>query len=214
MRYVIHGEDLISSRNCLSSLKKRYSNVVNLDGGKLSVRDLDEAISNSTLFTGKSVVVIENYPLPEKIPSLDSLSDLVFWWSRNLLNVPKADKVFHFKSQSAFGIFRFADSIGQKQAKSALPLLNKLLEERASAEKIIAMLTRQLKMIAQVLDGSADKVSKSQFVQKKLVSQAARWDFKKIQEGLSALFQTDLKIKQGKIKQHAALTFLIYRLCE
>lgn len=213
MKYIIHGDDLISSRNYLSSLKKKYGDIVTLDGSRLGTRELDNLINSSPLFPGKSVTVVENYPLSEKIPSLDSSSDLVFWWPKTIQKVPKVDKVFHFKTQSAFGIFRFADSVGQRQLKPALSLLNKLLEERVPSEKIIFVLTRQLKMIAQVLDGNVGGVSESQFVQKKLTTQAEYWDLKKIQKGLLILFQTDFKIKQGRVKPSAALVFLTYHLC-
>jgi hypothetical protein len=214
MRYVVHGDDLISSRSYLASLKKKYKNTINLDGEKLGIKGIDEAIRNRPLSPDRMLTVVENYPSQEKTPSGDSSSDYIFWWSRTLREVPKAEKIIHFKDQSAFGIFRFSDSVGQRQIKPAMLLLSKLLEEKVPPEKIMAVLTRQLKMIAQILDGGADKVSTSQFVQKKLVGQAKQWDLKRTQEGLAFIFQTDLKIKRGKAKKEIALTDLVYHLCK
>ncbi len=214
MRYVVHGGDVISSRNYLASLKKKYKSTLYLDGEKLGVAGIEEAIRNRPLFSDRILTVVENYPAQEKIPSVDTSYDFIFWWSKTLREVPRAEKVIHFKDQSVFGVFRFADSIGQKQIKPTLLLLSKLLEEKVPPEKIIGVLTRQLKMIAQILDGEVDKVSTSQFVQKKLIGQAKHWDLKSTQEGLAFIFRTDIKIKKGQAKKEIALTDLAYYLCK
>lgn len=212
MRYVIHGEDLISSRNYLRNLKKNYQNVVSLAGEKLSLQEFNEKVFNQNLFPGKTLILVENFSGRIPFPT-NSSTDIVFWWPKTILDLPDADKILHFKDNFSYGIFKFADSVGQRQANTSMVLLNRLLEERSPPEKIIAILSRQLKLIAQVLDGRADKVSTSSFVRKKLIDQSKFWNLKKIQEGFTLLFQTDLKIKKGVVKPEAALTFMIFHLC-
>ena len=213
MRYIIHGDDIVSSRSYLNSLKDQYQDVVYLDGLKHTPSDFLDISANQPLFPKKTLVIVENYTGTEKIFEVKTLLDTAFWWPRALKKIPLADKVLQFKSQSAFGIFKYTDSVGLKQTKAALVLLNRLLEERVPAEKIITMLTRQIRMIGQVLDGGEVKASSSDFVRKKLAQQAKSWDMKKIQEALMVLFSVDIKIKKGKIKPDSALTFLTYRLC-
>ena len=214
MKYLVHGEDIVSSRNYLSSLKKQYQNTVSLEGEKLSLEKFKEIAFNPLLFPGKALIVVENFPDPKIIFSIDSVVDAAFWWPITLEEVPKADKIVYFKEKKAFGIFKFADSVGQRQIKTSLSLLNNLFEEKVSSEKIISILTRQLKLIVQVLDGDSDKVSSSDFVKKKLIDQSKLWSIKKIHIALALLFQIDIKIKKGVTKPEVALTFLAERLCK
>ena len=172
MKYLVHGEDIVSSRNYLSSLKKQYQNTVSLEGEKLSLEEFKEVASNLPLFPGRALIVVENFPDPKIIFSIDSVVDAAFWWPITLEEVPKADKIVYFKEKKAFGIFKFADSVGQRQIKTSLSLLSNLFEEKVSSEKIISIPTRQLKLIALVLDGDSDKVSSSDFVKKKLIYQS------------------------------------------
>ena len=213
MRYIIHGDDIVSSRNYLNSLKKQYQDVLSLEGPKITPTEFLNVAANQLLFPKKTIVVVENYTGPEKIFDMDTSLDTAFWWPKALQKIPSADKVLQFKSQSAFGIFKYTDSVGLKQTKESLTLLNRLLEERVPAEKIIAMLTRQIRMIGQVLDGGEEKASSSEFIRKKLDQQAKNWDIRKIQESLMVVFSVDIKIKKGEIKPESALTFLTYRLC-
>ncbi len=214
MRYIIHGEGVVDSRKYLTSLKKRYEHNVFLDGTNLSLQAFNERALNPSLFPGETLLVIENFDGPEKIFSAKEALDSVFWWAKTLDKVPNADKVLHFKETSAFGIFRFADSIGQKKTREALILLDKLLEEKVPPENIVGVLVRQFKLIAQVLDGKLAEVSKSEFVRKKLSNQARNWNLKGIFGALALLFQTDLRIKKGQIKPQVALVFLTSELCK
>ena len=213
MRYVIHGDDLVSSRNYLNSLKSQYQEVINIEDKKNSAAEYLDTVINQPLFNKKTLIILENYGGSEKIYELQTALDLAFWWPRSLQNVPTADKVVHFRNQSAFGIFRYADSIGQRQERTALVLLEKLIEEKVPAEKITAMLARQVKLIGQILDGELDRVSSSEFVRKKLYQQSKNWDFRRIQEALMLMFSVDIKIKRGEVKPESALTFLTHKLC-
>lgn len=214
MRYIIHGDDLVSSRNYLKNLKNQYQDVINLDGTTLNLEDFLDVVSTQPLFSKETLVAVENYKGPEGIFEVRILLDAAFWWPRNLQKVPKGDKVQQFKNQNAFGIFKYADSVGLKQQKQALMLLDKLLEERVPTEKIIAMLARQFRMIGQVLDGEDFKVSSSEFVRNKLSRQSSNWNFQRVQEALVVLFSVDVKIKKGEVKPTPALTFLTYKLCK
>lgn len=214
MIYIIHGEDTISSRNHLSNLKRQYGYSAYLDGQKLTLQEFYEVAANQPLFSEKTLLIVENYTGEEKIFAIDTPHDLAFWWPKTLTKLPSVGKVFHFKERvKAGGIFRFADSVAQRQERSALLFLNNLLEDGVPPEKIISILTRQLKLLAQALKGDVDKVSSSEFVRKKVLEQSHNWTLKKIKEGFLLLFQVDLRIKKGMIKQDAGLTFLTSRLC-
>ena len=213
MKYIIHGDDLVSSRKYLEILRNKYQESITLEGEKLSLENFSESALNPSLFLKKTVIIVENYSGSEKIFEASTLHDVVFWWAKTVTKTPKADKIVYFKNQQVYGIFKFADTVGLKQEKTSLLLLNRLFEERVSSERIISILTRQFKLITQVLDGSIDKVSKSEFVQKKIESQAKDWNLKKIHEALTLLFLTDIKIKKGESKPISALTFLTHQLC-
>jgi len=167
MKYIIHGDDLTSSRKYLEVLKNKYQESITLEGDRLNLENFSEVALNSSLFFKKTVIIIENYSGSEKIFEVSTLHDVVFWWSKTIIKIPKVDKIVLFKNQQAYGIFKFADTVGLKQEKTSLLLLNGLFEERVPPEKIISILTRQFKLITQVLDGSIDKVSKSDFVRNK-----------------------------------------------
>lgn len=213
MKYIIHGDDLTSSRKYLEVLRKQYQESVTLEGERLNLENFLEIALNPSLFLKRTVIIIENYSGPEKIFEVSTLHDVVFWWAKTLTKTYKVDKTVFFKNQQAYGIFRFADTVGLKEEKNSLLLLNRLFEERVPTEKIISILTRQFKLITQVLDGSMDKVSKSDFVRKKIESQARAWNLKKIHEALTLLFLTDIKIKKGEVRPLSALTFLTHQLC-
>ena len=213
MKYIIHGYDLTSSRKYLEVLKNKYQESITLEGERLNLENFSEVALNSSLFLKKTVIIIENYSGSEKIFEVSTLHDVVFWWSKTIIKIPKVDKIVLFKNQQAYGIFKFADTVGLKQEKTSLLLLNGLFEERVPPEKIISILTRQFKLITQVLDGSIDKVSKSDFVRNKIESQAKDWNLKKIHGALTLLFLTDIKIKKGEVKPVSALTFLTHQLC-
>ena len=213
MRYIIHGDDIVSSRNYLNNLKNQYQDIINLDGAALNRKDFLDLVNTQLLFPKKTLVVVENYKGSESIFEEKILLDVVFWWSSNIQKIPKGDKVQQFKNQGAFGIFKYVDSVGLKQQERALVLLNKLLEERVPAEKIIAMLTRQFRMIGQILDGEGLRVSSSEFVRDKLSQQSNNWNFQEVQEVLVALFSVDVKIKRGYVRPTPALTFLTSKLC-
>ena len=212
MRYIIHGDDEVSSRIYLHNLKKQYQQTTTLNGKNLSPQDYSEIVTNQPLFSGKVLVIIENYLGTEKIYSIKSLVDVAFWWSRNLSKTPVGDKTIYFRDKDAFEVYRFADSVGNKQKKTSLLLLNKLIEENSPPEKIISALTRQFKLIAQVLDGEKKMISKSDFVIKKISAQANNLSIKEIQKDMMLLFQVDLLIKSGKQKPNIALNFLVHRL--
>lgn len=213
MRYIVHGDDTVSSRSYLNNLKSQYQDLIILDGKVLNQGDFLDLVSTQPLLPRKTLVVIENYKGSESIFKTKIVLDVVFWWSRNLQKVPKGDKVQQFKNQDTFGIFRYVDSVGFRQQKRALVLLNKLLEERVPAEKIIAMLTRQFRMIGQVLDGEDLRVSSSIFVRNKLAEQSNNWNFQEVQEVFVTLFLMDVKIKKGYLKPTPALTFLTSKIC-
>lgn len=213
MKYIIHGDDLVSSRKYLESLKNKYQESINVEGDGLSLETYTEIALNPSLFSKKTILSIENYSGPEKAFELNNHHDVVFWWAKTLIKIPKVDQVFFFKNQQAYGIFRFADAVGLKQEKTSVLLLNKLFEEKVPPEKIISILTRQFKLITQTLDGSNDKVSSSDFVRKKIEVQAKGWTVKKIHKALTLLFLTDIKIKKGEARPVSALTFLTRNLC-
>ncbi|MEX0617293.1 MAG: hypothetical protein WD231_05875 [Candidatus Woykebacteria bacterium] len=213
MKYVVHGDDIVASRRYVSSLKKNYQNSYLLEGEKGSLEEIYQQLLNEPLFDEKTLVIVENYSGSDKIFEDTYPVDVVFWWSKTLSKVPRADKSFYFRDSNAFGIFKLADSIGEKKLGPSLLLLNKLFDERVPPEKIISILARQLKLINQVLYGDVERVSSSEFVKQKLKNQVKLWNLKKLQRAFLATFQVDLLIKAGKIKPQPALTFLTVKLC-
>lgn len=118
-------------------------------------------------------------------------------------------------------IFQMVDALGQRNGKSALTLLRKLLDDGDEPLRLFAMITRQYRMIIQMREqldagqpirGAAQTLGMKDFVADKVAAQARQYRMEQLERILEMLLETDLAIKTGKLAGDLALEELVVRL--
>ena len=215
MKYILYGEDTVSSRNFLLKLKSQYGSYINLDGKKLDKQRFQEAVLNSPLSKTRELIIIEDFNEKHLDWAAALQADIVFWSASNVSVVdPKVDKVFYFKDSKNYSLFRLADSVGLKQEKAAFANLQTLLEKGTNPEKIIWLLGRHFKLLVFALSSEKDKISTSDFVRRKILEQASFWSLPELAKAFRLLFETDLRIKKGILPAKEALYLLFSTLTQ
>ncbi len=118
-------------------------------------------------------------------------------------------------------IFALVDAIVVGQIETAQRMLHRLYQEGTPATYILAMITRQFRLIAQARElGSGlsrqqiqDKLGlTSNYALDKTLNQAKLYDFEHIKRAYDKLLEADLAIKTGKYNDQLALELLVAEL--
>ena len=117
-------------------------------------------------------------------------------------------------------IFALVDAVAEGRTELAQRILHRLYQEGASPTYILAMITRQFRLIAQAKELSGlprqelhDKLGlASNYSLDKTLTQAKLYDFKQVREAYGKLLETDLAIKTGKCNDQLALEVLVTEL--
>jgi len=117
-------------------------------------------------------------------------------------------------------IFLLVDAILEGQIKTAQRLLHQLYQEGASPTYILAMITRQFRLIAlsKELSGLSrqelhDKLGlASSYSLDKTLNQAKLYDLEQVREAYGKLLEADLGIKTGKYNDQLAVELLVTEL--
>ena len=120
-------------------------------------------------------------------------------------------------------VFAMVDAILDFKAGAAEQLLEQLLQRGASLAYLLAMLSRQVRMIVQAkelrrhMKPEAEIQSRlgltSEFALRKTLEQAQRYPLERLKQVYHKLLQADLSIKTGKYEGGLALNLLIADLC-
>ena len=126
-------------------------------------------------------------------------------------------------SQEA-NVFAMVDAILEFKAGVAEQLLQQLLQRGEAPAYLLAMLSRQVRMIVLVKELRNQGVSKieiqnrlglsSEFVVRKTWEQADRYPWERLKYVYHKLLEADLAIKTGKYEGELALDILIAELCQ
>ncbi len=120
-------------------------------------------------------------------------------------------------------IWALVDSIGKKDTKTATRAASTLLRDREPALRIMAMVTRQVRMIAKARDALASGATPKEaakaagappFKAKDLASSAKRFRLDEITRIMDLLAETDLLLKGSQIPDDVALLRAVHALCE
>lgn len=120
-------------------------------------------------------------------------------------------------------IFDMVDAIGQKNSAEASRLLRELERDGAAPLYLLAMITRQFRILVQVTDlqGSGlnkyeigSKIGLHHFPTGKAMQQARHWRMADLLAAYDRLLETDLAIKTGKLPDDLALDLLVLGLCD
>ena len=114
-------------------------------------------------------------------------------------------------------IFKMVDAAGKKDARAALRLMNSLLRDEA-IERIFSMVARQVRLLIiarEILEsgGGADEIREAvgvqDFVAKKLLGQARRFQLEELEAVYRRLDKIDEGVKTGRETMKVALETLI-----
>lgn len=117
-------------------------------------------------------------------------------------------------------IFVLVDAIVEGKMEIAQRMLHWLYQEGISATHILAMITRQIRLIARAIElGSSlprqqlqAKLGLHPYALDKTLSQAKLYDFEHIRRAYDKLLEADIAIKTGKYNDQLALEFLVAEL--
>lgn len=118
-------------------------------------------------------------------------------------------------------IFALVDAILEGRRSQAQQLLHRLLQEGASPSYILAMITRQLRLIVMAKDrgrkisrpGITDSLETiSDYSLDKAVKQAKAFSLERIKKAYDQLLEADVGIKTGKYEGDLALDLLVVEL--
>jgi DNA polymerase III subunit delta len=117
-------------------------------------------------------------------------------------------------------IFALVDAVVEEQVEKAQLALHRLYQEGVSPTHILAMITRQFRLIAQARElGSGlsrrqiqDKLALKDYPLDKTLRQARLYDLERIKRAYAKLLETDLAIKTGKYSDQLAIEILVSEL--
>ena len=219
---ILHGDNILASRRALQSVKKmaKEKEVVVLDGKKISLTDLKQALEARSLFGQEKLVVIENLIISKKqknlpagrqaqeqtrrifdyLKSFPNDIDLILWEGKKIdgrvLTPFKNAKVQLFKTPAI--IFKFLESISPGNAKIMLNLLN-TCSEAQPIEQIFYMIIRQFRQLLLIKDlgkNGAPRLAPWQY--SRLTNQANCSTLNKLLKIYKELLKIDYQQKTGQ----------------
>lgn len=165
MLTIIHGEDLVKSRNFLDQLKKESQGkeLISLDKKKIELTELKEALESGSMFNSDRLVIVEDlFSVKSKtelgkminyITSKQYSNDLILWvkddLAKTVLAKLKADKVLECKPEQV--VFNFLDSLRPENARESLLLLRKILKNE-EPEIVLFMIIKRFRLLLLVKD--------------------------------------------------------------
>lgn len=119
-------------------------------------------------------------------------------------------------------IFDLTDAIGQNDKANALHRLANLLENGQSEIGVLAMITRHVRILAQLKKAQRDglsgpklcaKVGIPQFLLTQYLNQVRSWTEDKLDDTIQVLHQTDRALKSSNLPAHIWLENFILKTC-
>lgn len=157
---IIHGDDIVSSRNKLTNLKGEFSNheIIQLIGEYVTLTDIAQVFESQSLFGQKKLLILEKM-LETKDKKLVAAilnnfrkypnQDVIFWEPKEIKKeflslFPKTSQAFLYKQERQ--LFRFLDSIAPHNTQEMLKLLSEVRKQEAD-ELMLHMLIRQFRIL-------------------------------------------------------------------
>lgn len=211
MLTVLHGDNLIATYNLLQKYKQDFSGeIVTLDAKTTIPKELEEALGQSALFESSKLVILEGNPkagLVEAINKLSNSFDIIVWADKKITTTSFKGKILELKDTTNTN-FKFADSFTSRDLKNALKDLQTLLDSKTPSELIVGILTRQLKLILQILEGETGGINP--YVVSKIKAHLGKWTSKEVKRGFEELLEVDHSLKTGRIDpKDGLMNFLI-----
>ena len=209
---LLHGDNITSSRNVLTSLKSQGVNreIRQLDGNGLDVTMLTQALESSGLFGTEVLIVIENLLSKSKKneKSIDELIDIlaknektaqvILWEGKEITPAvikrlgSRVDARLH---KTPKVIFQLLDGLQPRNGVSLLPLLQKTLQTDA-AELFFSMLVKRIRQLMMLKDNVALEGLQG-WQAGRLTSQSKSFTMDRLLIMEKRLLEIDISIKTG-----------------
>ena len=120
-------------------------------------------------------------------------------------------------------VFNLTDAIGRQDRTQALVHLAHLLEQGQNEMGIVALIHRQIRILAAICEGKkaglgvqrlSQKIGVPEFFMKQYMEQARLWDRPKIASAVRVLHDTDRAIKSSPVSSHIWLENFIIKSCQ
>ena len=205
---VIHGENITASRQRLTGQLKSFSGeIIRLDGKKITLTELKQALESSSLFGSDRLVVIENLfsrpasKIRDKLLQYckDNQPQNLIIWDRKKID---GRALTAFKQAEKFEIrpiiFKFLESLTPHNQKNNLGLLHQCLQQDP-VEMIFYMICRQARLLILAHDlGEKGLPNMVPWQKTKLVRQANRFSLKQLLHLYKKLLIIDYQQKTGQ----------------
>lgn len=207
---ILHGQNIVLSRNKLREKTKNFfGETIILNGEKISLTDLKQAIESQSLFGQDRLVIIERlFSRPSgkakeellKYLKSENPQNLIIWEGKKVdgrvLTPFKQVKVEKFDLAPL--IFKFLDSLSPKSKKISLSILHQCLVHDAPGV-VFFMLCRQVKDLIIANDLGEKGLSELPVWKRgKLIRQAKGFGLKKLLWLYRQLLKIDYEQKTGK----------------
>ncbi len=210
---IIHGDDTAVSRNYYYDLRSKSKEHLVLDGAKITLTDLTQALEGQDLFGESKDIFIEELLSKRKaskeLESLTSIisstpQNVVIWESKELTK--KQLQQFNNITIKQFDIpkviFALLDALKPKNGKQLIDLFHKTLQDK-DTEFVFFMLQRQVRILLTIFSMNQESSKHEQISE---VSRIAPWQKGKLDK------QASLFTKEKLLELHSKLFDIEYGL--
>lgn len=218
---IFFGEDLTKSRSAFLEAKKQESESLSLEGSKLTLPDLIQAIEGQGLFENKQSVFIEELLSKKKqSKELESLttylnnhesSEIFLWESKELTK--KQLQLFPKAKTQQFALpkilFTFLESIRPGNTQQLISLFHNLSDTQEE-ELLFFMIVRQFRMLLAIIEPSEKNIDEIKRIapwqQGKLIKQANLFGKERLRTFYQQLYAIEEAMKTGQLTQPLGAT--------
>lgn len=206
---LIHGENLVQSREKLDQLLQKLSSksqVIKIEGKKLTLNQLHQHLRSTGLFTDqKTLVIFGLLSMPQSalkkklVQTFKDYSDtsVIFYEEKNVhaatIKSLNLSPVYQFKPDVL--VFKFLDNFSPRQAPQALQYLDQLQQSNQSLDMVFALLAMRVRQLIQA--ASPQKLKTSPWQKQRLVNQAELFTSSSLVSVHQQLYRIDLQHKTG-----------------
>jgi len=148
----------------------------------------------------------------------NEIEKIFCYLGKNISRIKKEDIINNFFGSEEGSIFNFVDAIGERKTKLALKLLEKLEENEYHPLSLLAMISRQIKLILRVklyydnLEKLKGDLHLPPFVVDKLIKQSHKYKLDKLKNIFRHLLDAEKKLKTGYFNPVMVLEQLVIKI--
>ena len=206
---ILHGDDIVSSRNLFLLEKKKYSNSEIFDAKKSNFVSLQEILNAKNLFFEDNAIFIENLfssiknekDILELLKNANKNFNIFIWEGKELsksdLSRLKNAIVKLFKLPQ--NLFLFLDNVRPNNPQNLTFFHNAL--NNTSVDLIFYMIVRQFRLLLTLSDSGSgiDEVKRlAPWQKQKLLRQVKYFTIDELKKIYKKLYELDLTIKTGE----------------